>query len=204
MLHDKMSSASSVRNTTVTAGAFMGAGSPNPLGATGRTTSSPCLRMAVRCRPLFCCATFRICWQRLRVHLCDDRIGLWSSIYRDSLFPRTEYAETWKVPQRDLPRRTARRRVVEPLLIVHEQVCEAERAHLLAAVLDAGQVPDPKAPALAATIRSRGSTRRRAKQERVAGPRSYIRSGGSLENLHLSRTSLQIIVAVRHITSVRN
>jgi hypothetical protein len=70
--------------------------------------------------------------------------ALWSSIYRDSLFPRTEYTETWKVLQRDLPRRDACRRMVDLLFIAHEQACEVELANLLAADLDAGQVPDPK------------------------------------------------------------
>jgi hypothetical protein len=70
--------------------------------------------------------------------------ALWSSIYRDSLFPRTEYAEAWKVLQRDLPRRDACRRMVDLLFIAHEQACEVELAHLLAADLDAGQVPNPK------------------------------------------------------------
>jgi hypothetical protein len=71
--------------------------------------------------------------------------ALWSSIYRDSLFPRTQYAEAWKVLQRDLPRRDACRRMVDLLFIAHDQACEAELAHLLAADLDAGRVPDPKA-----------------------------------------------------------
>jgi len=71
--------------------------------------------------------------------------ALWSSIYRDSLFPRTEYAEPWKVLQRDLPRRDACRRMVDLLFIAHEQACQAELALLLAADLDANRVPDPRA-----------------------------------------------------------
>ena len=70
--------------------------------------------------------------------------ALWGSIYRDSLFPRTEYAAAWKVLQRDLPRRDACRRMVDLLFIAHEQACETELAHLLAADIDAGHVPDPK------------------------------------------------------------
>jgi hypothetical protein len=69
--------------------------------------------------------------------------ALWSSIYRDSLFPRTEYAEAWKVLQRDMSRRDACRRMVDLLFIAHDQGCEAELAHLLAEDLDAGRVPDP-------------------------------------------------------------
>jgi hypothetical protein len=71
--------------------------------------------------------------------------ALWSSIYRDSRFPRTEYVETWKVLQRELPRRDACRRMVDLLFIAHEQACETELAHFLSADLDAGRVPDPKA-----------------------------------------------------------
>jgi len=70
--------------------------------------------------------------------------ALWGSIYGDSLFPRTEYAAAWKVLQRDLPRRDACRRMVELLVIAHDRAW-AELAHLLAADLDAGQVPDPRA-----------------------------------------------------------
>jgi hypothetical protein len=71
--------------------------------------------------------------------------ALWSSIYRDSLFPRTEYVEAWKILQRELPRRDACRRMVDLLFIAHEQACEVELAHLLAADLSLGQVPDPRA-----------------------------------------------------------
>ena len=71
--------------------------------------------------------------------------ALWNSIYRDSLYPRTEYAQTWKVLWRDLPRQGACRRMVDLLFIAHEQACEAELAHLLSADLDAGRLPDPEA-----------------------------------------------------------
>lgn len=74
--------------------------------------------------------------------------ALWSSIYRDSLFPRAEYAKAWKVLQHDLPRRDACRRMVDLLFTAHDQACETELAHLLSADLDAGRVPDPKALAL--------------------------------------------------------
>ncbi len=70
--------------------------------------------------------------------------ALWRSIYRDSLFPRTEYAAAWKVLQRDLPRRDACRRMVELLFLAHDRACEAELAHLLADDLAAGRTPDPK------------------------------------------------------------
>ena len=69
--------------------------------------------------------------------------ALWSSIYRDSLFPRTQYAEAWNVLQRDLPRRDACRRMVDLLFIAHDRACEAELAHLLAQDFAAGRMPDP-------------------------------------------------------------
>jgi len=82
-----------------------------------------------------------------------DRGALRRSIYRDSLLPRTEYAAAWTVLQRGLPRRDACRRMLDLLFIVAslqigEQACEAEPAHLLAADLDAGRVPEPTALAL--------------------------------------------------------
>ena len=43
--------------------------------------------------------------------------ALCNSVYRDNLFPRTEYAEAWKVLQRDLPRRDACRRMVDLLFL---------------------------------------------------------------------------------------
>jgi len=71
------------------------------------------------------------------------QVGVSNQIYRDSLFPRTEYAEAWKVLQRDLPRRDACRRMVGLLFVAHEQACEAELAHLLSVDLEAGRLPDP-------------------------------------------------------------
>ena len=71
--------------------------------------------------------------------------ALCNAVYRDNLFPRTEYVEAWKVLQRDLPRRDACRRMVDLLFIAHERACEAELAHLLAADLACGTLPDPEA-----------------------------------------------------------
>ena len=50
------------------------------------------------------------------------RQALCNSVYRDNLFPRSEYAEAWKVLQRDVlqrdvPRRDACRRMVDLLFI---------------------------------------------------------------------------------------
>lgn len=74
--------------------------------------------------------------------------ALCNSVYRDNLFPRTEYSEAWKVLQRDLPRRDACRRMVDLLFIAHERACEAELAHLLAADLACGTLPDTDALAM--------------------------------------------------------
>ena len=81
------------------------------------------------------------------------RQALQGSIYRDNLFPRTEYAQAWTMLQRDLPRRDACRRMVDLLFIAHEHACEAELAHLLSADLADGQLPDPAALALRLTPR---------------------------------------------------
>ena len=81
------------------------------------------------------------------------RQALCNSVYRDNLFPRTEYAEAWKVLQRDLPRRDACRRMVDLLFIAHERACEAELAHLLSADLADGNLPDPDALTLRLTPR---------------------------------------------------
>lgn len=69
--------------------------------------------------------------------------ALWSSIYRDSLFPRTEYARTWQFLQQQLSRQEACRRMVDLLFIAHEQACEVELAHLLSADIMQGHLPDP-------------------------------------------------------------
>ena len=74
-------------------------------------------------------------------------------ICRDNLFPRTEYAQAWAMLQRDLPRRDACRRMVDLLFIAHEPACEAELAHLLAADLAEGTLPDPDALRLRLTPR---------------------------------------------------
>ncbi len=71
--------------------------------------------------------------------------ALCNSIYRDCLFPRTEYAQAWEVLQRDLPRRDACRRMVDLLFIAHDRGCEAELAHLLSEDFAEGRLPDPEA-----------------------------------------------------------
>ena len=92
--------------------------------------------------------------------------ALWRSIYRDSLFPRTEYAEAWKVLQRDLPRRDACRRMVDLLFIAAKSLvnrpakrswhicCRQTSTQAGAKSLDAGRSPEPKAKSPKPKVRS--------------------------------------------------
>ena len=68
--------------------------------------------------------------------------ALAGSVYRDSLFPRSEYAATWAALSEALPRRDACRRMVDLLWLAHDEGCEAELAALLAEGLAAGLLPD--------------------------------------------------------------
>ena len=90
----------------------------------------------------------------LRVHQVDYRHvihalrrkpqALAGSVYRDNLFPRTEYAAAWAVLSAALPQRDACRRMVDLLWLAHEEVCEAELAALIAEDLAAGRLPEAK------------------------------------------------------------
>ena len=96
--------------------------------------------------------------------------ALWRSIYRDSLFPRTEYAEAWKVLQRDLPRRDACRWMVDLLFIAAKSLvnrpakrswhicCRQTSTQAGAKSLDAGRSPEPKAKSPEPKARSTGVT----------------------------------------------
>ena len=66
------------------------------------------------------------------------------SVYRDSLFPRSEYAEAWRALAAALPQRDACRRMVGLLALAHEEACEAELAGLIAGDLAAGRLPDAR------------------------------------------------------------
>ncbi len=68
--------------------------------------------------------------------------ALAGSVYRDSLFPRSEYAATWAVLSEALPRRDACRRMVDLLWLAHDEGCEAELAALLAEGLAARLLPN--------------------------------------------------------------
>lgn len=65
-----------------------------------------------------------------------------ASIYRDGIFPRSEYADVWAALCEALPRREACRRIVGLLCLAHDEACEAELATLIVADLAAGRLPD--------------------------------------------------------------
>ncbi len=68
--------------------------------------------------------------------------ALAGSIYRDGLFPRSEYAEAWAALSAALPRRDACRRMVDLLGLAHDEGCEAELASLIADTLGQGALPE--------------------------------------------------------------
>ena len=82
--------------------------------------------------------------------------ALAGSVYRDGLFPRTEYAAAWTALSEALPQRDACRRMVELLWLAHDEACEAELAALIAEELAAGRLPD------ACQLKLRLEPRRRA------------------------------------------
>ena len=70
--------------------------------------------------------------------------ALAGSVYRDGLFPRSEYAEAWTALSSALSRRDACRRMVDLLWLAHDEGCEAELAALIAQTLSQGQLPDAR------------------------------------------------------------
>ena len=70
--------------------------------------------------------------------------ALAGSVYRDGLFPRSEYAAAWAALSEALPRRDTCRRMVDLLWLAHDEVCEAELAALIAEGLAAGRLPDAR------------------------------------------------------------
>ena len=82
--------------------------------------------------------------------------ALAGSVYRDGLFPRTEYAEAWTALSAALPRRDACRRMVDLLWLAHAEGCEAELAALIADSLGRGALPEARA------LRAKLEPRRRA------------------------------------------
>ena len=69
-------------------------------------------------------------------------MALLNLVYRDRLFPRQAYRQTFDVLLERLTERQACRTMVKLLALAHEQGCEAELADELAAGLEAGTLPD--------------------------------------------------------------
>jgi len=68
--------------------------------------------------------------------------ALAGSVYRDGLFPRSEYAEAWTALSAALPRRDACRRMVDLLCLAHDDGCEVELALLITDTLRQGELPE--------------------------------------------------------------
>ena len=102
----------------------------------------------------------------VRVHQVDYRHvihalrrkpqALAGSVYRDGLFPRTEYAAAWDALSEALPQRDACRRMVDLLWLAHDEACEAELAALIAGDLAADRLPEAR------TLKTRLEPRRRS------------------------------------------
>lgn len=77
------------------------------------------------------------------IHALKRKPGaLANSIYRNSLFPRTEYVLVWKALQAALSCRDACRRMVDSLFLAYEENAEAELASLMADDLQQGRLSD--------------------------------------------------------------
>ena len=71
-------------------------------------------------------------------------MALCNLVYRDQLFPRDAYRETFEALSERLPQRAACKTMVELLSLAHERTCEAALAVRLRTLLDAGELPDLK------------------------------------------------------------
>jgi hypothetical protein len=69
-------------------------------------------------------------------------MALLNLVYRDQLFPRDAYRQTFDRLLERLPAKSACRLMVNLLALAHERGCEADLATLLAADLEAAQLPD--------------------------------------------------------------
>jgi transposase InsO family protein len=69
-------------------------------------------------------------------------MALLNLVYRDQLFPRAAYRQTFERLLKDLPERQACRLMVDLLALAHERGCERELAELLREGLEAQQLPD--------------------------------------------------------------
>lgn len=62
-------------------------------------------------------------------------------VYRDQLFPRSEYHRCWERIEAAMPSAEAGRLMVGLLWLAHDQACEADLAIALTSILDAGELP---------------------------------------------------------------
>jgi transposase InsO family protein len=69
-------------------------------------------------------------------------MALLNLVYRDQLFPRDAYRQTFDRLLEKLPEKLACRLMVNLLALAHERGCEADLATILAADLAAGRLPD--------------------------------------------------------------
>ena len=76
------------------------------------------------------------------LHLAVSVLALLGLAYRDQLFPRDAYRQTFDRLLERLPEKSACRLMVNLLALAHKRGCEAELAALLAADLAAGPLPD--------------------------------------------------------------
>jgi hypothetical protein len=69
-------------------------------------------------------------------------MALMGLVYRDKLFPRQAYRQTFEAMIAKLPARAACRTMVDLLSLAHERACEADLAERLTQDLDDGRLPD--------------------------------------------------------------
>lgn len=69
-------------------------------------------------------------------------MALLNLVYRDQLFPRQAYRQTFDALVERLPEKQACKIMVELLALAHERGCERELADQLATMLEAGTLPD--------------------------------------------------------------
>jgi hypothetical protein len=70
--------------------------------------------------------------------------ALAGSVYRDGLFPRTEFTAAWQRLSARLSQKEACRRMVALLVLAYEEACESELADLIATELATGTLPEAR------------------------------------------------------------
>jgi hypothetical protein len=69
-------------------------------------------------------------------------MALLGLVYRDQLFPRQSYRQTFDLLIERMPEKQACKLMVELLALAHDRGCEAELADQLQLGLDAGKLPN--------------------------------------------------------------